>query len=241
MAAPLKYFGNNVGSVVALLEVMAEFGVKHIVFSSTAAVYGCAERVPISEDAPRSPLNPYGASKSMVEDILQWADVAHGIRHSVLRYFNAAGAHPSGAIGEAHAQETHLVPIIAQVLLGQRDKLTIYGDDYPTPDGTCIRDYIHVMDLAEAHEKALDAIKTRDESHILNLGTGRGYSVREVVAAFESVTGRSVPVTVGSRRDGDPAELIACGKKAQKILNWQPRFSELYDIVESAWRWHSKG
>lgn len=239
MTNPLKYFGNNVGGAVALLEVMLRHNVKKIVFSSTAATYGEPEHIPIPENATMSPGNPYGASKLMVEDILKWCDTCHGLKYSVLRYYNVAGAHPRAHIGEVHNPETHLIPIIAQVALGQRDKLTIYGDDYPTPDGTCIRDYIHVMDLVEAHDLALNSLDTAP-SHVYNLGIGKGFSVKEVVETFEKVIDRTLPKEIGPRRAGDPAALVADSTAAMKGLAWQPKHTNLEEIIRSAWKWHSQ-
>ena len=240
MTAPLKYFGNNVGATISLLDVMLKHDVTKIVFSSTAAVYGEPEQVPILEHAATLPQNPYGASKLMVENILQWCDICHGMKYSVLRYFNAAGAHEQGKIGENHNPESHLIPIIAQAALGQRDKLMIYGDDYPTPDGTCIRDYIHVTDLAEAHALALESLEKHGKSHTYNLGNGKGFSVKEVVETFEKVTGKKVPRDIGKRRPGDPAALVAGSQEAVKGLGWQPKKSSLEAIISSAWKWHSR-
>ncbi|MCL2216907.1 MAG: UDP-glucose 4-epimerase GalE [Defluviitaleaceae bacterium] len=240
MTAPLKYFGNNVGGTIALLETMLKHDVNKIVFSSTAAVYGKQEVIPIPETAATRPENPYGASKLMVEDILKWCDSCHGLKYSVLRYFNVAGAHPSGNIGEDHSPESHLIPIIAQAALNKREKVTIYGDDYLTPDGTCIRDYIHVMDLVEAHDLALGKLRQQNQSHTYNLGNGKGFSVKEVIETFEKVIGRTIPKEVANRRPGDPAVLIAGSEKAMTKLNWQPKYNSLETIISTAWNWHSK-
>jgi len=241
VTAPLKYYRNNVANTVNLLEAMEKAGVKGLVFSSTAAVYGTPAEVPIPEDAPLHPENPYGRSKLMVEQILGDCEHAWGLRYAALRYFNAAGAHPSGEIGEAHDPESHLIPIILQVALGKRDSITVNGDDYPTPDGTCIRDYIHVCDLAAAHTMALQALLSGSGSMRYNLGNGKGYSIREVLDVCREVTGHPIPFTTGARREGDPARLVASSESIAKVLGWQPRYPDLREIVASAWRWHSKG
>jgi len=231
---PHKYFVNNVTAGIALLDALLEVGVKRLVFSSTAAVYGEPERVPITEDAPPAPTNPYGESKLAFERALRWYDAAYGLRYASLRYFNAAGA--SERRGEDHDPETHLIPLVLRVAAGQMGHVQIFGEDYPTPDATCIRDYIHVIDLAEAH---LLALKALDEgSRIYNLGYGGGYSVREVVEMARQVTGRAIPTERGPRRPGDPAVLIASPDKIIRELDWHPRLSELDHIIESAWRWH---
>lgn len=238
MTNPLKYFENNVGSVISLLQAMSKHDVKYIVFSSTAATYGEAENIPILEDDRTLPTNPYGESKLMVEKVLKWCEVAYGIKYTALRYFNVAGAHISGKIGEDHKPETHLIPIILQVALGQRDKIMIFGDDYPTEDGTCIRDYIHVTDLANAHLLALDRLRNGGESKIYNLGNGMGFSVKEVIEAARRVTGREIKAEVAPRRAGDPAVLIASSEKAIKELGWKPKYNDLEVIIETAWNWH---
>ncbi len=218
---------------------MRAAGVWRIVFSSTTATYGVPERVPITEAEPQKPINPYGFAKLVIERAL--ADYAHayGLGYAALRYFNAAGASPAGDIGEDHTPESHLIPIVLQVALGQRREITVFGEDYPTPDGTCIRDYIHVDDLGSAHVRALELLRP-GESMKLNLGTGRGQSVREVIEACRRVTGHAIPVVLGERRAGDPAELVADSSLAQKVLDWQPKYMDIESIVKTAWRWHHK-
>lgn len=235
---PLKYFNNNVCGAISLIETMKEFNVKNIVFSSTAATYGEPESIPIKENDKTIPTNPYGESKLMIEKILNWSDKAFGLKYIVLRYFNVAGAHPNGEIGEAHTTETHLLPIILQVALGQREKISIFGDDYDTKDGTCIRDYIHVMDLADAHILALERLKKGGESNIYNLGNGEGFSVKEVIDVVRKVTGHKIPAEISPRRAGDPAKLVASSKKAIDELGWKPKYNTLEQIIESAWKWH---
>jgi UDP-glucose 4-epimerase len=237
---PLKYYQNNVANTLNLLSAMEKAGVKRLVFSSTAAVYGTPENVPITEGAHRHPENPYGHSKFMVEQILEDCGHAWGLRYAAMRYFNAAGAHPSGDIGEAHDPESHLIPIILQVALGKRESITIFGDDYATPDGTCIRDYIHVCDLAAAHTLALQALVSGSASMRYNLGNGKGYSNLEVLEVCRFVTGHTIPCTFGSRRAGDPARLVASSDKIIKDLGWCPRFPGLTEIVKCAWNWHGK-
>lgn len=233
MEAPGKYFANNVANTITLLNALLRHDVRRFVFSSTAAIFGEPRYVPIDEEHPLVPLNPYGLSKLMVEQMLRWYDERCGLHSVALRYFNAAGA--SAAFGEDHRPETHLIPILLDVVLERRPALPLYGTDYPTPDGTCIRDYVHVQDLAQAHILALEYTATR--SGRFNLGTGRGYSNREVIAAVERVTGRRVPVDVQPRRPGDSPSLVASSAKARQELGWQPRFEEIEAIVESAWRW----
>lgn len=237
VADPAKYYQNNVVASLSLLEAMRAAGVKQIVFSSTTATYGVPEQVPITEDERQEPINPYGFAKLVIEHAL--ADYAHayGFGYAALRYFNAAGASPEGDLGEDHDPESHLIPIVLSVALGQRDKITIFGDDYPTPDGTCIRDYIHVDDLGDAHVKALARLRS-GEGLKLNLGTGQGYSVREVIDACRRVTGHAIPEVVGARRPGDPPELVADSRRAQAQLDWEPRYADINTIVETAWRWH---
>lgn len=235
---PLKYFENNVYSTLCLLQAMKEYGTKYIVFSSTAATYGEPENIPILEQDKTFPTNPYGESKLMVEKMLKWCDKAYGIKYTALRYFNAAGAHISGKIGEDHRPESHLIPIILQVALGQREKIMIYGDDYNTPDGTCVRDYIHVTDLATAHLLALQRLKNGGESKIYNLGNGKGFSVKEVIDVTRKVTGVNIEAQVDKRRPGDPAILIASSERAKKELNWNPKYDSLETIIQSAWNWH---
>jgi len=235
---PLKYYENNVVSALSLLKAMKEHNVKKIVFSSTAATYGEPESVPIVETDKTLPTNPYGETKLAVEKMLKWAEKAYDIKHVILRYFNVAGAHESGKIGEDHSPETHLIPIILQVALGKRDKIMVYGDDYNTPDGTCIRDYIHVMDLVDAHLLAIKKLKETEESGIYNLGNGNGFSVKEVIDVVKKVTGKEIPMEIAGRRAGDPAVLIASSEKATKELSWSPKYNSLEQIIESAWNWH---
>lgn len=236
---PFKYYDNNVSGTLSLLEAMKRHGVKKIVFSSTAATYGEPEKTPIEETDSTCPTNPYGETKLAVEKMLKWAEVAYGIKYVVLRYFNVAGAHKSGKIGEAHTVETHLIPIILQVALGKREKIMVYGDDYPTKDGTCVRDYIHVMDLVDAHILAINKLEKTNESGIYNLGNGEGFTVKEVIESARKVTGHSIPAEIAPRRAGDPAVLIASSQKAIDILGWKPKHNSLEDIIKSAWRWHS--
>ena len=238
---PRKYFWNNVVNTLRLLDAMLEAGVKQIVFSSSAATYGNPLKVPIPEDHPTRPVNPYGETKLMMERALEWYGNAYGLGWVALRYFNAAGADPEGELGEEHNPETHLVPLVVRAALGQLPYVEIYGTDYPTPDGTGIRDYIHVTDLAEAHVLALEYLARGGPSMVLNLGTGQGHSVREVINAVGRIAPRPVPAREGPRRAGDPPVLIADASQAGKILGWKPRRSGLEAIVESAWRWHSKG
>jgi UDP-glucose 4-epimerase len=235
MKKPGLYFRNNSASALALFEAMLEAGVKRLVFSSTAAVYGEPESTPIVEDAPLRPSNPYGESKLMVERMLLWMHRIHGLRYASLRYFNVAGAIPGW--GESHEPESHLIPLILDVALGRRKSIHIYGTDYPTPDGTCIRDYIHIRDLAEAHFLALAALEGHDRM-VYNLGNGRGFSVREVIEAARRATGHPIPAEEHPRRPGDPAILVASSEKIARELGWQPRFPDLDTIVADAWRWH---
>ncbi len=238
MSSPAKYYRNNVAGTLSLLETAIQTGVKHIVFSSTAATYGEPEEVPIKEDAVKKPTSVYGKTKLVIEEMLRDFDQAYGLKYTALRYFNAAGAHESGTIGEDHTPETHLIPIIMQVLVGRREKVSIFGTDYPTPDGTCIRDYIHVTDLADAHILALEAMQQGAPSTVYNLGNGNGFSVKEVIDTVEKVTGKKVAREEGERRPGDPAVLIASSEKIIRDLGWNPRFNKLEDIVASAWKWH---
>ena len=240
VAEPLKYYQNNVANTLNLLEAMRKHGVKRFVFSSTAAVYGTPDSVPIIEDAQQHPENPYGQSKLMVEQILADCDRAWGLSSAVLRYFNAAGAHPSGEIGEAHEPESHLIPIVLQVALGERSHITVNGDDYATPDGTCVRDYIHVCDLASAHTLALKALLGGRTSFVCNIGIGTGYSIREVIETCRQVTGHPIPEQTGTRRPGDPAVLVASSERMKAEFGWQARYPELRTIVETAWNWHQK-
>lgn len=236
---PAKYYQNNVVGTLSLLEAMRATGIKRIVFSSTCAIYGIPEKVPMTEDLPKQPVNPYGATKLMIERALSDYSTAYGIGYAALRYFNAAGASSDGDLGEDHDPESHLIPLVLQVALGQRPHITIFGDDYPTPDGSCIRDYIHVDDLADAHIRALE--KLGDGSQLqLNLGTGKGYSVKEVIDTCRKVTGHPIPAVIGPRRAGDPPELVADPSKAWQILGWKAHRSDLQTIVSDAWRWHSR-
>lgn len=235
---PLKYYKNNVVSTLSLLEKMREYHVSRIVFSSTAATYGEPQNIPIMETDLTQPTNPYGETKLAVEKMLKWCSSAYGIQYTALRYFNAAGAHPSGQIGEDHTPESHLIPIILQTALGKREKIFIFGDDYPTPDGTCVRDYIHVTDLAQAHILALEKMRQDGKSGIYNLGNGNGFSVKEMVELARQVTGCKIPAEIAKRRSGDPAVLVASAEKAQKELNWKPQYTSAHAIIESAWNWH---
>ncbi|WP_167629415.1 UDP-glucose 4-epimerase GalE [Listeria valentina] len=239
MEIPLEYLNNNVHGTQILLEVMEEFGVKHIVFSSTAATYGEPEKVPLTEEMRTKPESTYGDSKLMMEKMMHWCDLAYGTRYVALRYFNVAGAKEDGSIGEDHNPESHLVPIILQVALGQREKLMIYGDDYPTEDGTCIRDYVHVVDLVKAHILALEYLKNGGESNIFNLGSNNGYSVKEMLDVAREVTGKAIPDEIVARRPGDPSALVASSEKAKRILGWEPEHTDMHDIIGAAWRWHS--
>lgn len=238
MKDPLMYFNNNVQGTQVLLEVMNEFDVKNIVFSSTAATYGKTKESPIKETTPTNPESPYGESKLMMEKMLKWCDEAYGIKYVALRYFNVAGAKLDGTIGEDHTPETHLVPIILQTALGQREKLMIYGDDYDTPDGTNIRDYVHVVDLCQAHILAINYLFDGGQSDVFNLGSSQGFSVKEMVDAARAVTGEVIPAEVGPRRAGDPDSLIASPEKAQKILGWEAPHTNVETIFSSAWQWH---
>lgn len=234
---PLAYYDNNVYGSQKLMETMIQHGVKKIVFSSTAAVYGEPERVPIDEHDRTNPTNPYGDTKLAMEKMFRWGDAAYGLKSISLRYFNAAGAHPDGLIGEDHHPETHLIPVILQVPLGKREFISVFGDDYPTEDGTCIRDYIHVMDLANAHYLALQRLREKEESGVYNLGNGQGFSVRQVIDVARRVTGHPIPDRVSPRRPGDPAVLVASSERAQKELGWKPQYADLEKIVDSAWQW----
>jgi UDP-glucose-4-epimerase GalE len=236
---PELYFANNVGGSISLMTAMERSRVSKLVFSSTAAVYGNPERVPITEDMPFAPMSPYGESKVMVEKILGWVDQCRGVRSISLRYFNACGADPDGALGEEHDPETHLIPLILRAV-ETGNPVTIFGDDYDTPDGTCVRDYIHVADLASAHLLALESLLDGDPSDAFNCGTGSGHSVLEVINAVEEVTGKSVPRTIGRRREGDPAVLVASSEKLRRALGWEPQFTNLRDIVATAWEFDRK-
>ena len=236
---PLKYYGNNVEGAVSLLSAMQAHGVDKIVFSSTAAAYGEPEKQPIEEGDRTEPTNPYGATKLAIENMLKWCDCAYNIRYVALRYFNAAGSDTEAGIGEDHNPESHLIPLVMKTALGQRDHIGIFGEDYPTPDGTCIRDYVHVRDLAQAHILALEYLLRGGESTAFNLGSGAGFSVREVIEEARRVTGHAIPVTEDVRRSGDPARLVASSEKAQRVLGWTPRYSALSTILQTAWNWHS--
>ena len=237
---PLKYYRNNMAGSLTLLEAMRDNDINKIIFSSTCATYGNPLVVPIAEDHPQNPINPYGASKLMVEQMLADAGSAHGLRSIALRYFNAAGADPDCEIGEEHDPETHLIPLVLDAVVGKRSHVTVFGDDYDTPDGTCIRDYIHVTDLAQAHVMALQSLLNGTVSKVYNLGNGQGFSVKEVIEMAERVAGREIPVEMGERRPGDPPVLIGNAGKIINELGWQPRFAGLEQIIETAWRWHQK-
>lgn len=239
MKKPLKYFDNNTAGMVKLLEVMNEFSIDKIVFSSTAATYGIPEEVPIKETTPQNPINPYGESKLMMEKIMRWADKAYGIKFVPLRYFNVAGAKPDGSIGEDHMPETHLLPIVLQVAMGKRDKLQIFGDDYNTPDGTNIRDYVHPLDLADAHILAVDYLKAGNPSTAFNLGSSTGFSNREILEAARKVTNKEIPAEIAPRRGGDPDVLVASSTKAREVLGWKPQFDDISKIIETVWKWHT--
>lgn len=235
---PAKYYRNNLVGTLSLMEAMLECGVQRIVFSSTAATYGEPEEMPIREDFPQQPVNPYGFTKLAIERALEDYTRAYGWGFAALRYFNACGAAADGKLGEDHDPETHLIPLILQVALGQRERITVFGNDYPTPDGTCVRDYVHVDDLATAHAAALEHLEDGTALK-LNLGTGRGNSVREVIDACRHVTGHEIPEVAGQRRPGDPPELVADPSRAMNTLGWQPRYTDIDEIVATAWRWHS--
>lgn len=239
MQIPEQYFRNNVTAGLSLIEAMISHKVSYLVFSSTAATFGEPERVPIMEDDRQVPTNPYGESKLIVEHMLKWCDQAHGLKYCALRYFNVAGARADGSIGEDHRPETHLIPVILQVAQGKREKLSLFGTDYPTKDGTCVRDYIHVEDLIDAHILALDYLRLGNPSTAFNLGNGQGFSNREIIEAARRVTGHPIPVTEEARRPGDPATLIASSQKAMDVLGWQPKYTNVEDIIATAWKWHS--
>jgi UDP-glucose 4-epimerase len=239
VAEPLEYYKNNVVSVMNLLEKMKEYEVPFIVFSSTAAVYGEPENIPILETDRTEPTNPYGETKLAIEKMLMWCEKAYCIKYVSLRYFNAAGARIDGSIGEDHEPESHLIPIVLQAALGKREAVQIYGYDYPTPDGTCIRDYIHVTDLADAHILALNSLREGKGSGIYNLGNGKGFSVKDVIEMARKVTGHPIPAEITQRRMGDPAVLVASSEKIKRELKWTPRYNDLETIIRSAWRWHS--
>jgi UDP-glucose 4-epimerase len=237
---PAKYYRNNVVATLTLLEAMLAAQVKHFVFSSTCATYGTPKTVPIPEDHPQAPINPYGATKLMVERILSDFDQAYGLKSVCFRYFNAAGADPNGRLGEDHNPETHLIPLVLQTALGKRDAISVFGTDYPTPDGTCIRDYIHVTDLATAHVLGLEYLLKGGSSSAFNLGNGSGFSVKQVIEAAEQVTGRSIPVVECERRAGDPAALIGSSERARSVLSWKPQYAGIQEIISHAWNWHQQ-
>jgi UDP-glucose 4-epimerase len=237
---PAKYYRNNVVGTLTLLEAMVATGINKFVFSSTCATYGIPKQIPIPENHLQQPINPYGASKLTVERMLADFQIAHGIGSVIFRYFNAAGADPQGRIGEDHSPETHLIPLTLLTALGQRKAITIFGTDYPTPDGTCVRDYIHVSDLADAHVLGLEYLLQGGPSEIFNLGNGNGFSVQEVIETARVVTGQPIPVIVSTRRPGDPPILVGSADKARQSLNWQPQYTHLSQIVGHAWQWHQK-
>ncbi len=240
MTNPLKYYDNNVHGTQVLLTSMAEHGVDKIVFSSTAATYGEPRRIPITEDDPTEPTNAYGATKLAMEQMFKWTDIAHGIRYVSLRYFNACGARLDGSIGEDHSPETHLIPLILQAAAGMRENIAVFGTDYDTKDGTCVRDYIHVCDLARAHTLAVQYLTDGGQSRILNLGNGIGFTVKEVIETAEAVVGHKIPTMYTARRAGDPAQLVASSAKARSVLGWEPKYADLDVIIKSAWNWHSQ-
>mgnify|MGYP001347246015 CR=1 FL=1 len=240
MIDPLKYYDNNVYGTQILLEAMKESGIRHIVFSSTAATYGEPDEIPLTETSRTDPTNTYGETKLAMEKMMKWCERAFGLKYVALRYFNVAGARPTGEIGEDHRPETHLIPIVLQTALGKREAITIYGDDYPTKDGTCIRDYIHVEDLVDAHLLALDYLRDGGKSDIFNLGSNHGFSVKEIIEMAKRVTGKDIPAKVGDRRPGDPSVLIASSEKAKRILGWKPERTHIETIILDAWNWHSK-
>ena len=238
MTDPLKYYDNNLYGTMVLLKSMVENNIDKIIFSSTAATYGEPENIPIKETDKTEPINTYGETKLSMEKMFKWVSKAHNIKYVSLRYFNAAGAHKSGKIGEDHTPETHLIPLILQVPNNKRENIKIFGDDYETKDGTCIRDYIHVTDLAQAHILAIDYLKKTEKSDIFNLGNGVGFSVKEIIETARQVTGHPIPAVICPRRAGDPAQLIASNEKAEKILGWKPVYVNPEDIIASAWKWH---
>lgn len=235
---PLKYFDNNVGGMIALLQAMQKYGVNRMIFSSSAAVYGDPLHVPILETDETNPTNPYGESKRIMERMIDWVSKTSSLRYVSLRYFNVAGAASDGTIGEDHRHETHLIPLILQVPMGKREKLNIFGDQYPTKDGTCIRDYIHVEDVARAHWNALDYLRKDGQCMVCNLGSGLGYSVKEMITAAKNVTRFDIPVEVSQNRPGDPAKLVADIQKARNVLHWEPQHTSIEEIIETAWKWH---
>lgn len=237
---PAKYYRNNVVGTLTLLEAMVAAGVNKFVFSSTCATYGLPQTIPLTEDHPQNPINPYGWTKLMVEQILKDFDTAYGLKSVCFRYFNASGASPDGLLGEDHNPETHLIPLVLQTALGIREAISIFGTDYDTPDGTCVRDYIHVVDLAQAHILGLEYLLGGGESDSFNLGNGNGFSVKEVIETAKIVTGKEIKIKISDRRAGDPPYLVGSSEKARKILNWQPQYSDLKDTITHAWQWHQK-
>ncbi|MDO4289344.1 MAG: UDP-glucose 4-epimerase GalE [Eubacterium sp.] len=240
MEKPIEYYDNNVGGTLCLLRAMINNDVKRFIFSSTAATYGEPEEVPIVEDTVKCPTNTYGETKLAVEKMLHWMAVAYGLKYKIFRYFNASGAHPDGEIGEDHSPETHLIPLILKTAQGIRDRIYVFGDDYPTADGSCIRDYIHVLDIAQAHILGMEDLAAGGESDVYNLGNGNGFSVLEVIDKVKAVTGRDFAVEIADRRPGDPAVLIASAQKAKEKLGWEPVHSSLENIIATAWNWHQK-
>lgn len=237
VTSPKKYYRNNVVNTINLLDAMVENNVKNIVFSSTCATYGNPQYTPIDEKHPQSPINPYGKTKLMMEQIMADYETAYGLKYVALRYFNAAGCDAQGELGESHDPETHLIPLVLKAIKGEIPKISVFGTDYDTPDGTCIRDYIHVEDLADAHMLAVETLFKDNISHCINLGTGIGTSVKEIIKASEEVTGQKVPLEYGDRRVGDPAKLYAANKKAKDVLGWNPKYTEIKDIIKTAWIW----
>ena len=237
VSQPQKYYWNNVVNTINLLDVMIENDVKNIVFSSTCATYGNPQYTPIDENHPQSPINPYGKTKLMMEQIMADYETAYGLKYIALRYFNAAGCDKDGELGESHEPETHLIPLVLKAIKGEIPQISVFGTDYDTPDGTCIRDYIHVEDLADAHMLAVEKLFKDKQSHCINLGTGIGKSVKEIIKSAEKVTGKKVPLVYGERRIGDPAKLYAANKKAREILNWNPKYTDINEIIKTAWTW----
>ncbi|HEY9665380.1 MAG TPA: UDP-glucose 4-epimerase GalE [Coleofasciculaceae cyanobacterium] len=237
---PAKYYRNNVVGTLTLLEAMCDAGIKNFVFSSTCATYGVPQQIPIAENQPQQPINPYGMSKLMVEHILDDFDRAYDFRSVRFRYFNAAGADPQGRLGEDHAPETHLIPLVLLTALGKRETISVYGSDYDTPDGTCIRDYIHVTDLAQAHILGLEYLLNGGKTEVFNLGNAHGFSIQEVIEAARTVTGRPIPITLADRRPGDPPSLVGSAEKAKRILGWQPQYPDIETILQHAWQWHQQ-
>ncbi|KAJ3346871.1 hypothetical protein HDU83_002596 [Entophlyctis luteolus] len=238
LSDPLSYYENNVSGTVTLLQAMVAHEIKYFVFSSTAAIFGYPEKSPIGDADRKSPINPYGETKLVAENLLKWVEQAHDLKYVCLRYFNACGADASGEIGEDHADETHLIPLILQVPMDKREKIYIFGDDYNTPDGTCIRDYVHVSDIARAHIYSIEHMVKTGVSNQFNLGSGKGYSVKEIVDAARKVTGHAIPAEIKARRPGDPDALVAASAKAEEVLGWKRKYLSIEDIVASAWKWH---